>query len=189
MFVRRKKYVCTSICWMFSSPATILPSHPLVARIEAARVADHRHQARSSSAARPPPRRRPRLSASGISTCTCLPAFRHAIALRRVHLRRRAQDHGVHVLHARGSPRDRCVTWPMPNCFGDLLRLVELAADERHDRARRRCSAIASRCLTPNAPAPASATLIVSSLRLPGVLRESDGRRPCSTPARDRSDA
>ena len=42
------------------------------------------------------------LSASGISTCTCLPAFMQAIACVGVHLRRRAQDHRVDVLAAPG---------------------------------------------------------------------------------------
>ena len=62
----------------FAAPDPL--AHPLVARVEAARVAAHRDlaglPARPSTTACPSSRQ----SQSGISTCTCLPACRQAIA-------------------------------------------------------------------------------------------------------------
>ena len=87
-----RRYVCTSICWIFSSPARDASVDPLVRRIEATRVPDHADQAGLASAIRSTASASPQLSASGISTCTCLPAFMHCDRLLRVHLRRRAQN-------------------------------------------------------------------------------------------------
>src|SRR6266496_1245135 len=79
MFLRRKKYVCTSICWILSSPAAMRRcTHwwlglkrrvwPTIATLP---VSFCSRSTASASA---------RLSASGISTWTCLPARRHCIA-------------------------------------------------------------------------------------------------------------
>ena len=44
MFDRRKKNVCTSICWILNSPPTILLMDPLMTGVEPAGMAAHRDQ-------------------------------------------------------------------------------------------------------------------------------------------------
>ena len=118
---------------MLNSPADDPLVHPLVARVEAARVAAHARPGRSRFCTAATACASAQLSASGISTCTCLPAFRHGDRLRGVHLRRRAQDHRVDVLRAPGFGEVGAWHAPMPYLRGDLLGLLELAADQRDD--------------------------------------------------------
>ena len=163
-----------------------LPVHPLVAGIEAARVADHRDLARCllrradrlgvlagcrRAGSRParacPPRGRrspaPRASASA---CTGSPRRRRA---------------------ARGSRRGRSATCPMPYFAATSSRLARARGRPARRPRRRRSVAIASRCLMPNAPAPARHDLHGSVLRASAGSPGSGGRRRCSTRARGRS--
>ena len=99
-----------------------------------------------------------RLSASGISTCTCLPAARHAIACAA------CSCVGVHRITASTSRQRealgevvgdvrRCRTSPRPRC------VLPSSRPTSETTSTPSISRIASRCLMPNAPAPASATL------------------------------
>ena len=180
MFVRRKKirlHVHLLDLQLAGRDALV---DPLVRRIEATRVADHADQAG--------------LLLQLIDGLGILPAVGernldlHVLAglhaldrLLRVHLRRRAQDHRVHVrLRQRLAQLRRRVRDAV--LLRDFLRRRELPADERHDfdavdllHAHRDASGRTRRRLRPRPSSP----------RSPG----SCGPPPCSTPARDRSDA
>ena len=122
-------------------------------------------------------------SASGISTCTCLPAFRQAIVCSAcicVGVHRITASTSFSARLSARSVRDvaRCRTWRRPPCVLSSSRLTSETTSTPS------ISLIASRCLMPKAPAPASATLIVI-VGSPG----SDGRRPCCWRARGRSGA
>ena len=95
--------------------------HPLVARVEAARVAAHATSPVCFCELGRRPRASVELSASGISTCTCLPAFRHAIVCAA------CICVGVHRMTAStpGRARLRRGRWwraAMPYLLRDLLR-------------------------------------------------------------------
>ena len=88
--------------------------------------------------------------------------------LRGVHLRRRRENDRVEARKLQGLGeigRDMA----NPIFRRRLLRLVEFAPNER-DRLDPVDRLIASRCLRPKAPAPASATLSVLVMTLPGFL-------------------
>src|SRR5450759_1512857 len=98
-------------------------------------------------------------SASGISTCTCLPAFRHAMdcdACIWV---------GVHRITASTSPSARLSASSVETCAMPYLAATSLVASSLRPTSDTTSTPsiflMPSRCLTPNAPAPASATLIV----------------------------
>ena len=105
--------------------------HPLVARIEAARVADHRDQARLLL--------RPR-DGLGVGEAVgerdldlhVLARLRHAIACARVQLRGRGEDHRVDV-RAREALGEVGRHVADAELARDLLRRLERAADERDD--------------------------------------------------------
>src|SRR6266496_3192816 len=167
MFLRRKKYVCTSICWILSSPAAMRRcTHwwlglkrrvwPTIATLP---VCSCSRSTASASA---------RLSASGISTWTCLPARRHCIACAAWICV------GVQRITASTSRRARLsarsvVTCPTPN-----LRATSCVDASTRPTSETTSTpsifASASRCLTPKAPAPARPILIVSIVDSLGVL-------------------
>src|SRR5215208_849639 len=72
-----------------------------------------------------------RLSASGISTCTCLPAFIHARACSAC-ICVGGRDHCVDFLQSQAVSQV-CGGVADAVSGGDLLRLWQLAADQRHD--------------------------------------------------------
>src|SRR5215813_1461998 len=153
-FVRRKKYVCTSICWMDSSPAPIRRwihwCEGLNRRVcPAMQTRPVSRCTRSTSCASA------QLSASGISTWTCLPARIAAMACRA------CSWVGVHRMTASTSSRARTSSrsveaWPIPYFLAtssacSSLRLTTDVTVTPSMTAR------PSRCLVPKAPAPASA--------------------------------
>src|SRR5476649_2310827 len=98
-------------------------------------------------------------SASGISTCTCLPAFRHAMdcdACIWV---------GVHRITASTSPSARLSASSVETCAMPYLAATSLVASSlrptNDTTSTPSIFLMPSRCLMPKAPAPASATLIV----------------------------
>src|SRR6266536_1612991 len=128
-FVRRKKYVCTSICWIDSSPVAMRRwihwcdglNRRVCPTIHVRPVSPCTRSTSSASA---------QLSASGISTWTCLPARIAAMA---------------------------CCAWSGVG--------VHRMTASTSLRARR-----PSRCLTPKAPAPASAIRMCLVLFLAGLV-------------------
>src|SRR5215470_9093881 len=161
MFVRRKKYVCTSICWIDSSPAAIRRRihwcDGLNRRVcPTMQVRPVSRCMRSTSCASA------QLSASGISTWTCLPARSVAMACHA------CSWVGVARITASTSSRARASSrlveaWPTPyfratSSAWSCLRLITDVTVTPSMAAR------ASRCLMPKAPAPASAIRMVSSL-------------------------
>src|SRR5574337_1241126 len=98
-------------------------------------------------------------SHSGISTCTCLPASRQACACAA------CICVGVHRITAStsaiASASARSVaTWAM-RYLSATARVLASSRPTSETTSTPSICAIASRCLMPNAPAPASATLIV----------------------------
>src|SRR5450759_295679 len=98
-------------------------------------------------------------SASGISTCTCLPAFRHAMdcdACIWV---------GVHRITASTSLSAKLAARSVATCAMPYLAATSLVSSSlrptRDTTSTPSMFLMPSRCLMPNAPAPASATLIV----------------------------
>jgi hypothetical protein len=137
-------------------------------------VAAHRHQAglllRATTASASA-----RLSASGISTCTCLPAFRQAMACAA------CICVGVHRITASTSFSARLsarsvVTWPMPY-LAAVSRVFSSSRLTSETTSTPSISLIASRCLMPKAPAPASATLMVCSCVLQDQVAHGGVRR------------
>ena len=145
---------------MLNSPAGSA-GDPLVAGVEAAGVAAHRDQPGLAAA------RHDRLGvgqrvASGISTCTCLPARGTAIALRGVHLRRRAEDHGVDVVAG-----ERLGEVGRDVADAESAATFAVSASSRPIRETTSTPSMLcspSRCLMPNAPAPARAMWYVSGI-------------------------
>src|SRR5271170_2240082 len=154
MFVRRKKYVCTSICWIDSSPAAMRRWIHWCDGLNR-RVCPTMQVRPVSWAARSTCSASDQLSASGISIWTCLPARIVAIACRA------CSWVGVHRMTASTSSRARTssrsvVAWPMPyfcaTSSACSIRRLTMAATVTPSMAAR-----PSRCLMPKAPAPASA--------------------------------
>ena len=79
--------------------------HPLVARVEAARVADHADEAGLLLRPRATASASAQLSASGISTCTCLPARMHSDGLLGVQRRRRGTGSTASTSPSARAPR------------------------------------------------------------------------------------
>src|SRR5688572_22629551 len=161
MLVRRKKYVCTSICWMLNSPAKMrLRTHwwlglkrrvwPHIATLPACFC--------SVTTAWPS------LSAShsGISTCTCLPALRHEIVCSACICVGVARITASRCLIFRLSSSS-VVTCPMPYLSATSL-VLSYSRPTTEITFTSSMFFIASRCLMPNAPAPASATWMVMSV-------------------------
>src|SRR6478672_2712058 len=158
MFERRKKNVCTSICWMLNSPATIFwRTHWWLGLNR--RVWPHIAtspllfcKSATASASR-------QESASGISTCTCLPAFRQSMDCAA------CIWVGVHRITASTSRSARLSarsveTWAMPYLAATSLVASSLRPTS-DTTSMPSIFLMPSRCLMPKAPAPASATLIV----------------------------
>src|SRR4030095_14253482 len=159
MFLRRKKYVCTSICWIARSPATMRRcTHwwlglkrrvwPTIATLP---VSCCSRSTASASA---------RLSASGISTCTCLPARRHCTACAAWICV------GVQRITASTSRRARLSVRSVVTCATPNLRATSCVGACTRPTSETTSTpsifASASRCLTPKAPAPARQILIAS---------------------------
>src|SRR5262245_55645536 len=161
MLVRRKKYVCTSICWMLNSPATIfLRTHwwlglsrrvwPHIATLPVCFCSATTSWPSFSA------------SHSGISTCTCLPAFRQAM------LCSACIWVGVHRITASSSLSFRLSDRSVATCAMPYLSATSWVLSRSRPTTEMTLTSamflIASRCLTPKAPAPARATLIVTSV-------------------------
>src|SRR5215831_9794457 len=164
-FWRRKKYVCTSICWMDSSPAPIRRWIHWCEGLNR-RVCPAMQTSPVSCCTRLTSCASGQLSASGISTWTCLPARIAAMACRA------CSWVGVHRMTASTSSRARTSSrlaeaWAAPYfratssaCSG--LRLTMAVTVTPSIPAR------PSRCLMPKAPAPASAIRMRLALFLAG---------------------
>ena len=98
-------------------------------------------------------------SASGISTCTCLPAFRQAIDCAA------CICVGVHRITASTSFSARLSARSVETCAMPYLAATSLVGSSLRPTSDTTSTPsmflMPSRCLMPNAPAPASATLIV----------------------------
>src|SRR5664279_6189464 len=98
-------------------------------------------------------------SASGISTCTCLPAFRQAIDCSA------CIWVGVHRITASTSFSARLSARSVEACAMPYLAATSLVGSSlrptRDTTSTPSMFLMPSRCLMPNAPAPASATLMV----------------------------
>src|ERR1700747_1908340 len=103
-----------------------------------------------------------RESASGISTCTCLPAFMQAIACVA------CICVGVHRMTASTSDNARLLARSVATCGMPYLTATSLVASSWRPTSDITSTPsmflMPSRCLMPNAPAPASASLIVSAI-------------------------
>src|SRR5215510_9475717 len=157
MLVRRKKKVCTSICWMLNSPATIfLRTHwwlGLKRRVWPHIATRPVFFCRSSTA-----RASASESASGISTCTCLPAFMQSSAwLACICV-------GVQRMTASTSFSARLSASSVETCLTPYLSATSLVGSSLRPTSDTTSTPsmflMPSRCRMPNAPAPASATLI-----------------------------
>src|SRR3990167_3298452 len=109
-----------------------------------------------------------RLSASGISTCTCLPALRQARVCSA------CICVGVHRMTASTSLSARLsarsvVTWAMPY-FAATSLVLSRSRLISETTSTSSMFLMPSRCLMPKAPAPARATLMV--LLMSGVLQD-----------------
>src|SRR5215469_1417184 len=165
MLVRRKKYVCTSICWMDSSPARMRRRTHWCDGLNR-RVCPTMQTLPVSCCTRWTSCASGQLSATGISTCTCLPARIAAMAWPA------CSWVGVHKITASTSSRASTsarsvVAWPTP-----YLRATSSACSMRRLTMEVTVTPSMfcrpSRCLVPKAPVPASAIFIWSaSLPLP----------------------
>ena len=135
-----------------------------------------------------------RLSASGISTCTCLPASQALYGLRGVHLRRRRENDRVEVRQLQG-------VGEVGRGVADaifrrrFLRLVELASNERDDLDARDILDGVEMLQAEGSGAGERRldglchSLIPCMPSLTPRSRARDARLRCSTPAHGRSDA
>src|SRR5215510_462887 len=157
MLVRRKKKVCTSICWMLNSPATIfLRTHwwlGLKRRVWPHIATSPLLFCRSTTACASF-----KESASGISTCTCLPAFMQAMAWSA------CICVGVQRMTASTSFSARLSASSVETCLTPYLSATSLVGSSLRPTSDTTSTPsmflMPSRCLMPNAPAPASATLM-----------------------------
>src|ERR1700747_1225458 len=105
-----------------------------------------------------------RESASGISTCTCLPAFMQAIACVA------CICVGVHRMTASTSDNARLLARSVATCGMPYLTATSLVASSWRPTSDTTSTPsmflMPSRCLIPNAPAPASATLMVPAMSI-----------------------
>src|SRR5262245_26975821 len=163
MLVRRKKKVCTSICWMLNSPATIfLRTHwwlGLKRRVWPHIATSPDFFCRSTTACASFSE-----SASGISTCTCLPAFMQSSAwLACICV-------GVQRVTASTSFSARLSASSVETCLMPYLSAISLVGSSLRPTSDTTSTPsiflMPSRCRIPNAPAPASATLITSAISI-----------------------
>src|SRR5215475_5915745 len=173
MLVRRKKKVCTSICWMLNSPATIfLRTHwwlGLKRRVWPHMATSPVFFCRSATACASASE-----SASGISTCTCLPAFMQASAwLACICV-------GVQRMTASTSFSARLSASSVETCLIPYLFATSLVGSSLRPTSDTTSTPsmflMPSRCLMPNAPAPASATLMVLTMSVVLQNEVADGR-------------
>src|SRR6266536_64677 len=166
-FVRRKKYVCTSICWIDSSPVAMRRwihwcdglNRRVCPTIHVRPVSPCTRSTSSASA---------QLSASGISTWTCLPARIAAMACCAW------SGVGVHRMTASTSLRARTSSrsteaWTAPYfcATSSACSSLRLTTDVTVTPSM---AVRPSRCLTPKAPAPASALRMCLVLFLAGLV-------------------
>src|SRR6185436_11842081 len=158
MFVRRKKYVCTFMCWMLNSPFTIRWRTHWWLGLKR-RVCPHIAILPVRRAASTTACTSFKTSHSGISTWTCLPACRQASACAA------CIGVGVHRMTASTSFIRRLSERSVATCATPYLRATSSVLARSRPTSETTFTPsitfIASRCLMPKAPAPARATLMV----------------------------